>query len=131
MAGITYLWGGYDLNGSDCRGTVYYSYNQGGVNIPLKDAQGYYDSMKSISGNLKPGDIIAYWNPTPNENGEHITHIQVFIGDAIETKTGQFVHDAVLNAGSKDTGVYIVSLSRCLSWKEYANLTPCYGTLLK
>lgn len=84
VAGSLYKEGGRKPGGIDCSGTVYYTYRAAGINIPNLTAQGYHNIMTHINReDLKPGDIITYWNPTPNDWGDHITHVQVYIGVGI------------------------------------------------
>ncbi|MBA2134094.1 RHS repeat-associated core domain-containing protein [Capillibacterium thermochitinicola] len=127
LAGSKYVWGGEDKGGVDCSGTVYYSYTQAGISIPRTTAQGYHNLMEKIEReDLKPADIITY---SDSEQDGKVVHVQVFIGTAIDRK-GKIVEDAVINAGSPKTGVYIVSLEEYLSWDCNKHLTPNYGTLL-
>ncbi|NLW47407.1 MAG: C40 family peptidase [Firmicutes bacterium] len=128
LEGSKFQLGEESLGLTDCSGTVYFSYTEAGIAIGRLDAQGYHDKMTEISKeNLKPGDIITYLN----QNTGEVTHVQVYIGKAVETKTGKEVNDAVINAGSPDTGVYIVSLGRYQSWEQTSHLTPAYGSLLQ
>lgn len=83
--------------------------------------------MKKIKKeDIQPGDIITYSNINQNNR---VTHVQVYIGTA-EDRKGITVNDAVINAGSTATGVYIVSLEEYLSWSATSHLIPHYGTLL-
>jgi cell wall-associated NlpC family hydrolase len=128
LAGSLYVSGGSEMGGVDCRGTVFYSYKTAGVDLPNSTAQGYHDMMTPIDkSELKPGDIITYLSPTPNRNGDYITHVQVYIGEAID-KWGNLVYDGVINA-SPNNGLYIVSLEKYNSWSDVIE-TPNYGTLL-
>ncbi|NLY74415.1 MAG: hypothetical protein GX075_03840 [Firmicutes bacterium] len=131
LAGSKYVSGGSEMGKVDCRGIVFYSFNKAGVNLPNNTAAGYHNMMTPIEkSELRPADIITYRSTTPNERGEYITHVQVYIGDAID-KWGNEVHDAVVNA-SPENGIYIVSLEMFNSWTNVNDhLTPNYGTLLK
>ncbi len=127
LSGVPYVWGGKTKDGMDCSGTVYYSYTQNGIKMPITTAQGYHDIMKPVT-TLRPGDIITYSNS--DEKGA-ITHVQVFIGKAVD-KHGQTVNDAVINAPAPGKDLYIVSLKEYNSYSTVNDhLTPNYGSLLE
>ena len=126
LANSKYVRGGNEKGAIDCSGTVFYSFNKAGVNLADMTAKGYHDMMTIIDkSELRPGDIITY----SNSKGE-ITHVQVYIGESVD-RNGNLVNDAVINAGSEKTGVYVISLDEYNSWPEINNnLTPHYGDLL-
>jgi len=127
LAGSEYVWRGHQMGAVDCSGTVYYSYTEAGLEIERLTAQGYHDTMTVINREeLQPADIITYSNENQDDR---VTHVQVYIGTAVD-RYGNIADDAVINAGSAETGVYIVSLEEYTSWPDTQHLTPHYGTLL-
>ena len=111
------FYGEAELGCADCSGSVFYSGTAAGLDFLRETAQGYYYDYPSIDrSDLEKGDLIFYEYPNnPNSNGETVTHVQIYIGYAQETKSHLWVDDAVLNC-SPTNNDYIVSLSTYLSW---------------
>jgi len=60
LQGIPYRSGGYDLEGFDCSGFVYYVYDSFGIRLP-RTAKGQGKMKGSISlKRAKPGDVLGF-----------------------------------------------------------------------
>lgn len=60
LQGIPYKFGGYDLEGFDCSGFVYYVYDSFGIRLP-RTAKGQAKLKRGISlKRAKPGDVLAF-----------------------------------------------------------------------
>jgi RHS repeat-associated protein len=83
LVGTPYVLGGKALNGIDCSGTVTYSLNIDGYNVPVTSAKtiasGKTDWITVIPGNTLPQDTPGVLNFYTNSSGE-ITHINVGVG---------------------------------------------------
>jgi len=107
--GTPYLYAGITVNGLDCSGFIYVSYNDAlGVSIP-RSASGIHSWAETIPlAKAQPGDLLFF--RTGNTNA--ITHVGLYLGDR------QFLHAA--SAGSK-TGVIYSSLDEQYYVNTYAS----------
>jgi cell wall-associated NlpC family hydrolase len=86
MMGSPYLWGGASSKAMDCSGFVKLVYFMEGI-ILARDAsqQARYGEPVDFSSrnSLLPGDLLFF-----GSNGEHITHMGIYLGD------GNFIHSS-------------------------------------
>ena len=79
LIGLPYRFGGYELDGFDCSGLVYYVYDCFGIKLP-RTAKKQAKLKRKISLNrAKPGDILAFklkggWHTAIYFGGEWFIH---------------------------------------------------------
>ena len=90
--GNPYVWGGTSLTkGADCSGFTQQIYKHAGISISRCSFEQVKDGEEIKFEDLKPGDLIFYWN---NEAGR-IGHVTMYIGD------GKVVHASSPKSGIK------------------------------
>lgn len=94
--GTPYVYGGSSPSGFDCSGFVYYVFRQCGYSVTRTATTQNGDGSYVARADLRPGDIIIFYNSAMNGIG----HSGIYIGD------GQFIH-----ASSGGGRVMISSLS--------------------
>lgn len=82
--GVPYVYGGTSPSGFDCSGFVYYVYRQCGYSITRTATTQNGDGTKVDRSQLKPGDILIFYNSAMSGIG----HSGIYIGD------GQFIHSS-------------------------------------
>ncbi|UCH96023.1 MAG: C40 family peptidase [Candidatus Aminicenantes bacterium] len=60
LEGLPYKYGGYELNGFDCSGLVYYVYDCFGIKLPRTAKKQAKLKEKISLKRAKPGDILAF-----------------------------------------------------------------------
>lgn len=73
FVGVPYVWGGSSPSGFDCSGLVMYAYKQIGIYLPHSSAMMYSYGVYVPQDQLKPGDIVFFYNP--------IHHVGLYIGN--------------------------------------------------
>lgn len=91
--GVPYVYGGTSPSGFDCSGFVYYVYKQCGYSITRTATAQSYLGANIARVNLRPGDIIIFYNGYKSAIG----HSGIYIGN------NQFIH------ASSGSGKVIVS----------------------
>lgn len=90
--GNPYVWGGTNLiKGADCSGFTQQVYKHAGISISRCSFEQVNDGKEIKFEDLKPGDLIFYWN---NEAGR-IGHVTMYIGE------GKVVHASSPKSGIK------------------------------
>jgi len=60
LKGLPYRYGGYDIDGFDCSGLVYYVYDSFGIRLP-RTAKNQWGMKKKVSlKHAEPGDILVF-----------------------------------------------------------------------
>jgi cell wall-associated NlpC family hydrolase len=91
--GCTYVWAGASPSGFDCSGFVLYVYKKVGVSLPHSSRMQIGCGQSVSSGNLRPGDLVFFGNPT-------IHHVGIYIGD------GKMIHAAGVGKGVRIDSVW-------------------------
>ena len=91
--GSTYVWAGASPNGFDCSGFTMYVYAKVGVSLPHSSRMQISSGQSVSSGNLRPGDLVFFGNPT-------IHHVGLYIGD------GKMIHAAGVGKGVRIDSVW-------------------------
>jgi peptidoglycan DL-endopeptidase CwlO len=71
--GVPYVWGASSPSGFDCSGLVKYAYGKIGIYLPHSSALQYNYGVAVSKSQLKPGDIVFFYNP--------IHHVGIYIGN--------------------------------------------------
>jgi cell wall-associated NlpC family hydrolase len=71
--GVPYVWGASSPSGFDCSGLVKYAYAQIGIYLPHSSAMMYSYGVYVPQSELKPGDIVFFYNP--------IHHVGLYLGN--------------------------------------------------
>jgi cell wall-associated NlpC family hydrolase len=71
---LPYKYGGYDLEGFDCSGLVYYVYDSFGINVPRTAKKQSKLKRKVRLKQAEPGDILAF-------KFKRRWHTAIYIGD--------------------------------------------------
>lgn len=91
--GCKYVWAGSSPSGFDCSGFVLYVYNKVGVSLPHSSRMQIGCGQSVSSGNLRPGDLVFFGNPT-------IHHVGIYIGD------GKMINAAGVGKGVRIDNVW-------------------------
>jgi peptidoglycan DL-endopeptidase CwlO len=71
--GRPYVWGGSSPSvGFDCSGLTQWSWRQAGFNIPRTAAQQYYALHRVPLNQLRPGDLLFYYNLDYDHQVDHV-----------------------------------------------------------
>lgn len=87
--GVRYVWGGTSPNGFDCSGFVYYVFGENGIKTNRTAASLYKNGTYVERANLRPGDVICFYNG----GYSYIGHVGIYIGN------NEFIHAS--SAGGK------------------------------
>lgn len=77
--GDRYVWGAEGPSSFDCSGLTMYAWGKAGVSLPHSSKAQYGEGRKVSRGELQPGDLVFFGNPT-------IWHVGMYIGN------GRMVH---------------------------------------
>ncbi|GAA2340051.1 C40 family peptidase [Saccharopolyspora halophila] len=71
--GSPYVWGAKGPSSFDCSGLMQWAYEQAGVSIGASTKTQVNDGKSVSASNLKPGDMIFYYQP--------VSHVSMYIGN--------------------------------------------------
>ncbi len=81
LQGISYRWGGSDLNGFDCSGFTQYVFARHGVALPREVHDQYGEGRSVRQREIRPGDLLFFSTTAPGAS-----HVAIALGD------DEFVH---------------------------------------
>ena len=90
--GYPYVWAGQSPAGFDCSGFIWYIYKDAGYSVNRTAASLTKNGTHVEYNQLRPGDIICFWNNAHTEIG----HVGLYIG-----------HGKIIHAQSSSTGVCV------------------------
>ena len=98
LVGIPYRFGGFDIDGFDCSGLVYYVFKEQNIAVPRVPKDMFVAMTRVPDEDLAPGDIVFF------NTFAKLSHVGIYIGDR------QFIHaphrGKTVAIESLDTGYY-------------------------
>ena len=103
--GIRYLWGGLSIQGMDCSGFVKTVYHMNGVELNRDAGQQARQGTRIDPGehfqNLKKGDLLFFGRKATAQQGEHITHVALYLDNGLYIHSSNHVRLSSLYPSSE------------------------------